>query len=83
MSAIVVHLAVAEPATAAPVEAVVEHLRDLLARAEAGEIRAVSIVARCSDGSIEYGTTRGPACDGWAPLLAGLACLQADLVGDR
>lgn len=74
------HLAVAVEEPDAPAVAVVEHLRDLLARAEKGEIRALAIVAQCNDSTIEYGHINSAEAGAWAPLLAGLVCVQAQLV---
>lgn len=83
MSAKILHLAVAVDGPPAPVDGVIELLRDLLARAETGEIRAVAFVARCQDSTIEYGHVNAAEAGAWAPLLAGMACVQAQLVDGR
>lgn len=77
------HLAVAVEGPPEPVPGVVDLLRDLLARAEKGEIRALAIVAQCNDSTIEYGHINSAEAGAWAPLLAGLVCVQSQLVEGR
>lgn len=77
------HLAVAVESSPEPVEGVVELLRDLLARAEAGEIRGVAVVAITGDKAIGYGHQHDRGDASWVSLLGGVTCLQAMLVEDR
>lgn len=83
MSATILHLVVAESATDAPVDAVVERLREMLAQAESGELRGLAAVALMADGSIVYGHDHDRGGAAWARLLAGATCLQAHIVEAR
>ena len=83
MKATVHRLAVADPVPDAPVEAIVERLRDLLTRAEAGEVRGLAACVLLVDGAIEYGHEHDGGDAAWARLLAGAACLQSQIVDAR